>query len=167
MANALPLFHFYGDPPDDQAFDFIHVETLASRSSIHDWTIRAHRHRNLFQILVIERGGGEMTFEAARLPFAAPAAILVPAAIAHGYRFEPNVTQGWVVSFTEDAAVALADRAGEALSRLRALATHPLLTLKVIGAIHWHALRMVLKGFRLRPRPRPPADPVTVVNTEG
>jgi AraC family transcriptional activator of pobA len=126
MANALPLFHFYGDPPDDQAFDFIHVETLASRSSIHDWTIRAHRHRNLFQILVIERGGGEMTFEAARLPFAAPAAILVPAAIAHGYRFEPNVTQGWVVSFTEDAAVALADRAGEALSRLRALATHPI-----------------------------------------
>jgi hypothetical protein len=53
------------------------------------------------------------------------------------------------------------------LALLHALATHPLLTLKVIGAIHWHALRMVLKGFRLRPRPRPPADPVTVVNTEG
>ncbi|MDR3421556.1 MAG: helix-turn-helix domain-containing protein [Xanthobacteraceae bacterium] len=126
MANALPLFHLYGDPPDDQAFDFIHVETVASRSSINDWTIRAHRHRNLFQILLIERGGGEMTFEAARLPFTAPAAILVPAAIAHGYRFEPNVTQGWVLSFTEDAAVALADRAGEALSRLRALAAHPI-----------------------------------------
>jgi AraC family transcriptional regulator, transcriptional activator of pobA len=127
MANALPLFHLYGDPPDDQAFDFIHVETVASRSSIHDWTIRAHRHRNLFQILLIEGGGGEMTFEAARLPFSAPAAILVPAAIAHGFRFEPNVTQGWVLTFTEDAAVALADRAGEALSRLRALAAHPII----------------------------------------
>jgi len=126
MANALPLFHLYGDPPDDQAFDFIHVETVASRSSINDWTIRAHRHRNLFQILLIEQGGGEMIFEAARLPFAAPSAILVPAAVAHGYRFEPNVTQGWVLSFTEDAAVALADRTGEALSRLRALASHPI-----------------------------------------
>ena len=63
--TALPLFHLYGDPPDDQAFDFIHVETIASRSSQHDWLIRAHRHRNLFQILLIERGGGEMTFEAA------------------------------------------------------------------------------------------------------
>ncbi|MGD0421353.1 MAG: AraC family transcriptional regulator, partial [Xanthobacteraceae bacterium] len=125
MANALPLFHLYGDPPDDQAFDFIHVETVASRSSVHDWTIRAHRHRNLFQILLIERGGGEMTFEAARLAFAAPAAILVPAAIAHGFRFEPDVTEGWVLSFTEDAAVALADRAGEALARLRGLAAHP------------------------------------------
>ena len=50
---------------------------------------------------------------------------------------------------------------------LRALATHPLLTLKVIGAIHWHALRLLLKGLKLRPRPLPPAAPVTVVNTEG
>ena len=123
---TLPLFHLYGDPPDDQAFDFIHVETIASRSSTHDWTIRAHRHRNLFQILLIERGGGEMTFDAARLTFAAPAAILVPAAIAHGFRFEPNVTEGWVVSFTEDAALPLTDRAAEALARLRMLAAQPI-----------------------------------------
>jgi AraC family transcriptional regulator, transcriptional activator of pobA len=126
MANALPLFHLYGDPPDDQAFDFIHVETIPSRSSVHDWTIRAHRHRNLFQILLIERGSGEMIYEAAKLPFAAPAAILVPAAVAHGFRFEPG-TEGWVMSFTEDAAFALADRSGEALSRLRALAAHPII----------------------------------------
>jgi AraC family transcriptional regulator, transcriptional activator of pobA len=125
-ATALPLFHLYGDPPDDQAFDFIHVETIASRSSIHDWTIRAHRHRNLFQILLIERGGGEMTFDLAKLPFTAPTAILVPAAIAHGFRFEPNVTDGWVVSFTEDAAGTLTDRAGEALERLRSLAVQPI-----------------------------------------
>ena len=52
--------------------------------------IRAHRHRNLFQILLIERGGGEMTFEAAILPFAAPAAILVPPTTAHGFRFQPR-----------------------------------------------------------------------------
>jgi len=126
MANALPLFHLYGDPPDDQAFDFIHVETIASRSSLHDWTIHAHRHRNLFQILLIERGSGDMRYEAAHLPFGSPVAILVPAAIAHGFRFEPEVTQGWVLTFTEDAAVALADRAGEALARLRALAAHPI-----------------------------------------
>jgi len=127
MATVLPLFHLYGDPPDDQAFDFIHVETIASRSSIHDWTIRAHRHRNLFQILLIEQGGGEMMFEAAKLPFAAPAAILVPAAVAHGFRFQPQVTQGWVLSFTEDAAGLLTERAGEALSRLRALAVQPII----------------------------------------
>jgi AraC family transcriptional regulator, transcriptional activator of pobA len=128
-SNALPLFHLYGDPPNDAAFDFIHVETIASRASVHDWTIRAHRHRSLFQILLIERGGGEMTFDLARLTFAAPAAILVPAATAHGFRFEPSVTDGWVVSFSEDAAGGLADRTGEAMARLRALAAHPVVAI--------------------------------------
>jgi len=120
-APALPLFHLYGDPPDDQAFDFIHIETISSRSSIHDWTIRAHRHRNLFQILVIERGGGEMTYEAATIAFAAPAAILIPPTTAHGFRFTPGATDGWVVSFTEDIAEALGERSGEGLARLKAI----------------------------------------------
>jgi hypothetical protein len=48
---------------------------------------------------------------------------------------------------------------------LRLLVTYPFVTLKVVGAIHWHALRLLLKGVRLRPRPSPPAVPVTAVNT--
>jgi AraC family transcriptional activator of pobA len=127
--TALPLFHLYGDPPDDSAFDFIHIETIASRSSLHEWTIRAHRHRNLFQILLIEKGGGEMSFETATVPFKAPAVILVPATTAHGFRFDPQVTDGWVVSFTEDVADALGDQSGEALARLKAVAVAPLVPL--------------------------------------
>jgi AraC family transcriptional activator of pobA len=126
---ALPLFHLYGDPPDDQAFDFIHIETISSRSSIHDWTIRAHRHRNLFQVLLIERGGGEMTYEAATIAFEAPCAILMPATIAHGYRFRAAVTDGWVMTFTEDVAEGMGDRRGEALARLKALAAEPVVPL--------------------------------------
>jgi AraC family transcriptional activator of pobA len=128
--TALPLFHLYGDPPDDSAFDFIHIETIRSRSSLHEWTIRAHRHRNLFQILLIEKGGGEMSFETAIMPFSAPAAILVPATTAHGFHFNPQVTDGWVVSFTEDVADALGDQSGEALARLKAVAADPLVPLK-------------------------------------
>jgi AraC family transcriptional activator of pobA len=126
---SLPLFHLYGDPPDDQAFDFIHIETIASRSSVHDWTIRAHRHRNLFQILLIERGGGEMTYEASITPFAAPTVIAVSPTVAHGFRFTPQVTDGWVVSFTEDVADALGARSGEGAARLKALAAEPVVPL--------------------------------------
>jgi AraC family transcriptional regulator, transcriptional activator of pobA len=126
---GLPLFHLYGDPPDHQAFDFIHIETIASRSSVHDWTIRAHRHGNLFQILLIERGGGEMTFESATIAFAAPCAILVPPTTAHGFRFHPEITDGFVVSFTEDVAQALGERSNEALARLKALAAEPVVPL--------------------------------------
>jgi hypothetical protein len=42
---------------------------------------------------------------------------------------------------------------------LRAFVTLPLLTLKIIGAIHWEALRLWLKGVRLVPRPEPRPEP--------
>jgi AraC family transcriptional activator of pobA len=133
--TALPLFHLYGDPPDDGAFDFIHIETIASRSSPNDWTIRAHRHRNLFQILVVEAGGGEMLFETVRAPFSAPCAILVPATTFHGFHFTPGVTDGWVVRFTEDVAEALGDQSGEALARLKMVGRDPLLPLAEAGEV--------------------------------
>jgi AraC family transcriptional activator of pobA len=128
-SQALPLFHLYGDPPDDQAFAFIHIETIAARSSAHEWTIRAHRHRNLFQVLLIERGGGEMTHEASIIPFKAPALILVPPTVAHGFRFKAQVTDGWVITFSEDVASALGDNSGQALARLKGLSGEPILPL--------------------------------------
>jgi AraC family transcriptional activator of pobA len=70
-----------------------------------------------------------MSFETSVVPFAAPAAILVPATTAHGFRFTPQITDGWVVSFTEDVADALGDQSGEALSRLKAVAADPLMPL--------------------------------------
>jgi AraC family transcriptional activator of pobA len=126
MSAGLPLFHLYGDPPDDQAFDFIHVETIASRSSINDWLIRAHRHRNLFQILFIEKGGGEMIFEASIKPFTAPCAIIIAPNVAHGFRFHADVTDGYVMSFSEDVALMLGGRAGEAVAQLKAMAVEPI-----------------------------------------
>jgi DUF1365 family protein len=46
---------------------------------------------------------------------------------------------------------------------LRAFAAHPLLSLSVLAAIHWEAVKMLLKGLRLRPIPPAPGRPVTVV----
>jgi AraC family transcriptional activator of pobA len=159
--TSLPLFHLYGDPPDEQAFDFIHIETISSRSSVHDWTIRAHRHANLFQILVIERGGGEMALEATTTNFAAPAAILLPATVAHGFRFQREVTEGWVVSFTEDVTHGLGERSGEAMARLNALASEPIVPVTDAAEVkHLSALCADLheerflarEGFRLAMR---------------
>ncbi|SIR27089.1 hypothetical protein SAMN05880557_10984 [Pseudacidovorax sp. RU35E] len=45
---------------------------------------------------------------------------------------------------------------------LKAFFSHPLLTLKVIGAIHWEALQLWRKGIGLVARPAPPRNPVTV-----
>lgn len=129
MTATLPLFHLYGDPPDDQAFDFIHVETIVSRSAAHDWLIRAHRHRNLFQFLLIESGGGEMIFETATIRFTAPCVFIVAPNVAHGFRFVAGATNGWIVSFTEDVAAAMGERAAEALAQLKVIASEPCIQL--------------------------------------
>ena len=44
----------------------------------------------------------------------------------------------------------------------RVFATHPLLTLKVIGGIHWEAVKLWLKGARYRRRPAAPETAVSV-----
>ncbi|MGU9978416.1 DUF1365 domain-containing protein [Phreatobacter sp. HK31-P] len=44
---------------------------------------------------------------------------------------------------------------------LRLLASHPMLTLKVTAAIHWHALRLVLKRIAVVRHPGPAEAPVT------
>jgi DUF1365 family protein len=46
---------------------------------------------------------------------------------------------------------------------LRTFLAHPLLALAVLAGIHWEAVKMLLKGLRLKPSPPAPAEPITVV----
>jgi DUF1365 family protein len=55
--------------------------------------------------------------------------------------------------------VELSDRA-----LLKAFIAIPFLTLRVIGGIHWEALKIWLKGIRLREHPRSPEKPVSLVS---
>ena len=57
---------------------------------------------------------------------------------------------------------ALGDRA-----LFAAFASVPFMTLKVVAAIHWEALRLWIKGARFRSSPPPPAAPVSFVPREA
>jgi DUF1365 family protein len=50
---------------------------------------------------------------------------------------------------------------------LRLFCAIPLVTFKVILAIHWQALRLSIKGMRLRRRPVPPGHAVTIVTNSS
>lgn len=49
---------------------------------------------------------------------------------------------------------------------LRAFLRTPLLTLKVIGSIHWEALRLWRKGLKFYSKPEAPATAVSIVTTD-
>jgi DUF1365 family protein len=48
---------------------------------------------------------------------------------------------------------------------LRVFFSHPLLTLKVVAAIHWQALRLLIKRVPVHPRPPAPVRELTIVST--
>jgi uncharacterized protein len=50
------------------------------------------------------------------------------------------------------------------IALMKAFIKHPLLTLKVIAAIHWHALRLVLKGCRIHAREPEAHCPIPAVH---
>jgi len=98
--DAIPRFFLYGEPPRDADEGFLHVETIADRSRINDWVIQPHAHRDLHQLLVIFRGVGTMRAEAQEFGFHAPALLVVPAGVVHGFRFDTD-TEGYVVTLAE------------------------------------------------------------------
>lgn len=85
VANPVPSFYLYGEPHQAVAEGFIHVEALDDRSRPSEWTIRAHAHADLVQIFVIHAGGGTMQADTRSLHFTAPAVLLVPTGVVHGF----------------------------------------------------------------------------------
>lgn len=47
-----------------------------------------------------------------------------------------------------------------------AIARNPMMTLKVMGGIHWEALKLWRKGLTFHRRPSPPAQPFTVIHQD-
>lgn len=118
--RTVPQFHLYGEAANEQAFDFIHAETIRSRSTRHNWIIQPHSHRYLHQITYVEQGGGQLTVETDDLDFGSGSLIALAPTVAHSFRFHPD-TRGLVLCFTEDVIRGAADTRGPLSNRLAAL----------------------------------------------
>lgn len=91
-SSPVPTFYLYGEPHRAVADGFIHVEHLDDRSRPSEWTIRPHAHAGLHHIFWIASGGGAMQAEAHVFVFDAPALLVVPAAVVHGFSWTSEST---------------------------------------------------------------------------
>ncbi|WP_240336749.1 helix-turn-helix domain-containing protein [Tropicibacter sp. Alg240-R139] len=79
--------------------DVIHCERIETRSKLHNWELKPHRHARLHQVLVLQSGGGQANMDGRVHALGADRFVNVPQGIVHGFGFVPG-TQGWVLTIT-------------------------------------------------------------------
>ena len=107
VTPSVPRFFLYGEADKDVEARFIHVETIAARSRLHDWAIRPHRHSHLFQFLLMTSGSAMLRLDAAMHTLKAPMAVAIPRGFVHGFEFSTD-TDGWVISIADEYAAEVA-----------------------------------------------------------
>ncbi|CAM5222770.1 AraC family transcriptional activator of pobA OS=Castellaniella defragrans OX=75697 GN=HNR28_001903 PE=4 SV=1 [Castellaniella defragrans] len=82
-----PIFKLYGGQDEWPASEMVHCETIATRSRLHNWHIRPHRHSGLYQVLSLHRGEATIWLDDTCHRLTGPGAVEVPQAFVHGYDF--------------------------------------------------------------------------------
>nr|CAD6430247.1 AraC family transcriptional regulator [Rhizobium sp. Q54] len=97
----VPIYGLYGERQSNEPYFWAHCETIAARSSTHDWEIKPHRHDGFFQILYIRAGSGDALIEGRRTVLQPPCIVLMPPRVSHGYRFSRDI-EGFVITVVAD-----------------------------------------------------------------
>ena len=90
-ATRVPTYGLYGEPQTGAPEFWIHAETIESRSRLHNWEIKQHRHETFFQILQIRTGEGDALFGRDTLRLSAGTVVMVPPGVVHGFRFSHDL----------------------------------------------------------------------------
>ena len=99
-AKRLPNYRLYGESEGHGGVDWLHCESIKDRGQLHNWEIRPHRHEVLSQFLLIESGLARVQLDERSTDLAGPGLVIVPALVAHGFRFSPDA-EGWVITVNE------------------------------------------------------------------
>lgn len=99
---TVPVFSLYGEAEPAAQAELVHIEDIRLRSAPGDWHIKPHMHRGLFQVLFLIDGSVEIDVDGRMQHVDAPAAVTVPPAIIHSFRFDPD-TEGFVLTVSEAA----------------------------------------------------------------
>jgi AraC family transcriptional activator of pobA len=98
--SAIPSFLLYGEQAGGAEPPFVHIETIAARAGMLNWTIDAHRHDALSHVLLIKGGGGRFLLDGVVRVFGPGSAISVPSKLVHAFFFQPG-TDGLVLTLSD------------------------------------------------------------------
>ncbi len=89
--KSVPIYALYGEMEADRQQDWLHWESIQSRSRLHDYLISPHRHEQFFQVLSFTGGRAQVTLDGAVFDLAPPATVIVPALTVHAYAFSDDI----------------------------------------------------------------------------
>ena len=114
--QKVPAFFLYEDDRSEPeaVADFVHIETIRDRASLHNWEIRPHRHPNLHQFLLLSEGAGRLDTDGRLEVLAAPCLVVVPDTVVHGFTFDPGAG-GLVLTVADRFLADCAERGAEPL----------------------------------------------------
>lgn len=94
-------FALFGERPGPIAPEFLHIEPISLRSSLHEWQIAAHAHPGIFQLLLLEAGSGVLTSDGAEVELVPVSLVALPSGCVHAFNFATDA-EGWVLSIAAD-----------------------------------------------------------------
>jgi len=98
--TSIPIYALYGEEDYPDQADWLHWETITSRSRLHGFRIAPHRHEQFFQFLFLRRGRARALIDGEDRDLGPVSVVAVPALSVHGFLFSEDV-DGVVLTFFE------------------------------------------------------------------
>ncbi len=95
--KPIPSYSLYGNEAATDDPGFLHIETLAVSSLPFSGRIRTHRHRDLFQILLLQQGDADIEVDGTEVRLSEPTVITLPPGYAHSFQFYEG-TDGFILT---------------------------------------------------------------------
>lgn len=138
---SIPSFTLFGEEDRGNLAGFGHIETIAARSSLHDWEITPHRHHSAVQVLILQQGRVEAVIDGARVTAQGPCFLSVPSQVVHGFRFTPE-TVGYVLTLSQEFAARRRD-GSDAIARMLGRHVHGGIPAGVLARVCWLCAEML------------------------
>lgn len=94
--NTIPTYALYGEQ-DRSADQWLHWETINSRSRLYGFEIEAHRHDELYQLIYVTGGHASVVLDGETQKVGPPAIIVLPPLAVHGFIFSADI-EGFVLT---------------------------------------------------------------------